>query len=66
MDLRDEIIKKLKKSSSEDIFITISDAITSQNDITLPGLGVLFELFWNQQNNADKQIICKKLSKMLQ
>ena len=66
MNLRTAVIQKMQNSSSEDVFMTISDAVNSQNEQTLPGLGVLLELYWNNKNSSDKQIICSEMAKLLQ
>ena len=66
MNLRTAVIQKMQNSSSNDIFKTISDAINSQNEQTLPGLGVLLELYWNNISPSDKQNICSELSNLLQ
>ena len=66
MNLRNAVLENLNKSSSEDVFKTISDAISSKEEQILPGLGVIFELFWNHLNDVDKKNICNNISNLLQ
>lgn len=65
MNLRNAVIQNLKNSSSEDIFETISDAISSSEEKTLPGLGVIFEVLWKSLNEDEKNNICQKLMRKL-
>lgn len=65
MNLRAAVFENLKNSSSEDVFKTISDAISSKEEKTLPGLGVIFELFWNSQSNSSKQNLCEQIAQKL-
>lgn len=66
MDLRAVVTQNLQKSSPDDVFKTISDAINSKEEQILPGLGIIFELFWNQLSDSDKQSICVKIANILQ
>lgn len=46
LDLRSAIRTKLSGSTKEELRETIVDAINSREEKTLPGLGVLFEILW--------------------
>lgn len=50
IDIRKNIIDNFKESSLEDLRTSIDEAVSEKEEITLPGLGVLFEILWN---NAD-------------
>lgn len=54
LDLRNAILHKLNGSTPEDLKETIVDAIESREEKTLPGLGVLFEILW-QNSNEERQ-----------
>lgn len=47
VNLRQAVIANVADSSIGELRSTIIDAIESQEDKTLPGLGVLFEVLWN-------------------
>ncbi|RKD23815.1 small acid-soluble spore protein SspI [Ammoniphilus oxalaticus] len=47
VDLRRAVLANVSDSSLGELRETIIDAITSGEDKTLPGLGVLFEVLWN-------------------
>ncbi|CCQ98352.1 small acid-soluble spore protein [[Clostridium] ultunense Esp] len=53
LDLRQAIIAKLNGVNQESLRETITDAIQSKEEKTLPGLGVLFEILW--QNSSDQK-----------
>lgn len=55
MDLRQAIRKKLNGVNQQELRETISDAIRSKEEKTLPGLGVLFELLWQNSTAQDQQ-----------
>ncbi|GAB7388398.1 small acid-soluble spore protein SspI [Bacillaceae bacterium] len=58
LDLRQAILHRVADSTTDDLRNTIVDAIQSGEEKTLPGLGVLFELLWEQCDNAQqKQIL---------
>ncbi|HZG84541.1 small acid-soluble spore protein SspI [Paenibacillus sp.] len=52
LSLREAIYKKMEPKSAEDLFATIDDAIDN-DERTLPGLGVLFEVLWK---NSDREL----------
>ncbi len=54
LDLRNAILVKLNGSTTDDLKETILDAIGSKEEKTLPGLGVLFEILW-QNSSSDQQ-----------
>ena len=59
IDIRKYIISNFKDSSIDDIKNSIEDSISSHEDDPLIGLGVLFELLWNNSNEEEKQnIVC--------
>jgi small acid-soluble spore protein I (minor) len=55
LDLRAAIMHNMQGSSKEDVRHTIVDAISSREEKTLPGLGVLFEVVWNNANTQDQE-----------
>lgn len=55
MDLRQAIRKKLNGVNQQELRETITDAIQSKEEKTLPGLGVLFELLWQNSTAQDQQ-----------
>ena len=61
IDIRKYIISNFKDSSIDDIKSSIEDSISSHEDDPLIGLGVLFELLWNNSNEEEKQKYVNKL-----
>ena len=51
IDIRKSIINNFKDSNKEEIIESIKSSIKDHEEITLPGLGVFFEILWNNSNN---------------
>ena len=56
MDIREHIISNFKNSTLEEIKESVMDAISEKDELTLPGLGVLFEILWNNYSNKDELV----------
>lgn len=63
IDIRKYIISNFKNDSIEEIKSSIEESIESHEDDPLIGLGVLFELLWNNSNNEEKEIILSNIKK---
>ena len=63
MDIRKHIISNFKNSTIDEIEESIVEAINESDEVTLPGLGVLFEILWN--NYKDKEDLLKAIKKGL-
>lgn len=59
MDMRQYIINNFKDDEVSDIRSSIDSSIDSKEEEPLIGLGVLFELTWNNANEDEKQQILK-------
>lgn len=53
LNLRQAIIQRVTDKSDEELFGVIEDSIGGQEQV-LPGLGVLFEIIW-QNSSSDTQ-----------
>lgn len=65
IDIRKSIIKNFEGSGIENIRESIETSIEDQEEITLPGLGVFFEILWNNSGKDDKEYILKTIEKGL-
>ncbi len=63
IDVRKYIINNFKNDSIEDIKTSIEESIESQDEDPLIGLGVLFELLWQNSKNDEKHIILSNIKK---
>ncbi len=70
INIREHIINNFKGDNYETLKRAINEAVKNNDEITLPGLGVFFELIWE---NADKEmkndiidIIRKRVNKGLE
>ena len=57
LDIRENVISKIKNDNENDIIETINEAVVTKDEIILPGLGVMLELFWNKLNKTEKMKI---------
>ena len=65
IDVRKYIINNFKEDSIDDIEKSISTSIESRSEDPLIGLGVLFELMWNNSSNDIKDTILSNIKKGL-
>lgn len=63
MDIRKAILANIHANSEEQLENTIVDAIKNGEEKMLPGLGVLFELIWEQSGSMEKQEMIDALKK---
>ena len=61
IDIRSHIINNFKEASIEDINNSIIDSINDKDDVTLPGLGVFFEILWSNSSEDERNKILKIL-----
>ncbi len=57
IDIRESIKNNFKNSSLDDINESITSSILEGDEIVLPGLGVFFEILWNNSSNEKKDYI---------
>jgi len=65
IDIRKSIISNFSNSNNDDIESTIKASMTAKDEITLPGLGVFFELLWENSDDKTRKLIINNISKGL-
>lgn len=65
LNLRQAIMYKMQGSDSNAVEETISDAISSGQEKTLPGLGVLFEVLWQNSDTSSRQTMINTIAENL-
>ena len=65
INIRKSIMSNFKDTSKNDIFESIENAINDQEEVTLPGLGVFFELLWLNSSKKKKEEIIDIISSSL-
>ena len=65
IDVRANIKNNFKDNSIEEIKKSIISSIDSHDEDPLIGLGVLFEVMWNNSNNDEKLFILNNIKKGL-
>ena len=63
IDIRKYIINNFKDDTKDQIKESIEESISSKDDDTLIGLGVLFELTWNNSSEEEKENILSNIKK---
>lgn len=53
LNIRQHIINNFQGDNYETLKKAIDESVSSQDEVTLPGLGVFFELIWE---NADQEL----------
>ena len=61
-DIRGYIINNFKDGNKDEIKQGIEKAISNKDEITLPGLGVFFEILWNASDDDCKEKMLGMLS----
>ncbi|MGC4376150.1 small acid-soluble spore protein SspI [Fictibacillus sp. Mic-4] len=62
IDLRKAILANVSGNNKQELESTIVEAIQSGEEKMLPGLGVLFEVIWNNSNETKKDEMLDTLS----
>lgn len=65
IDIRKSITNNFKNTSEEEIKSSINESLKDNNEIALPGLGVLFEILWQNSNESLKQEIINIIKRNL-
>jgi len=62
ISIRKHILSNLDDSNFDQVKEVISESIRDGEELTLPGLGVLFEILWNHSNDDEKARIVTIIS----
>ncbi|HOA63485.1 MAG TPA: small acid-soluble spore protein SspI [Bacilli bacterium] len=65
IDLRQAVINNMKGADSATVSSTIADAIQVKKEQLLPGLGVLFEIYWNNISKEEQDKVANLISSKL-
>lgn len=57
LDIRENVISKIKEDDEKSIIAMINESVITNDELVLPGLGVMMELFWNNLNDSEKMNI---------
>jgi small acid-soluble spore protein I (minor) len=63
--IRHFIKQNFKNATCEELQIAINDAIKTGDEVSLPGLGVLFEVLWQNSDDSFKANASKTISNFL-
>ncbi|WP_077621296.1 small acid-soluble spore protein SspI [Sediminibacillus massiliensis] len=66
LNLRKAILANVSDNNKDQLEATIVDAIQNGEEKMLPGLGVLFELIWQQSDESEKEEMLSTLEKGVQ
>ncbi|MFC0469493.1 small acid-soluble spore protein SspI [Halalkalibacter kiskunsagensis] len=65
-NLRGAIMSNIQGNSEQEVEATIVDAVQRGEEKMLPGLGVMFEVFWKNASEQQKDEVCQQISQGLQ
>ncbi len=61
IDIRKSIKNNFKDADIDEIKASIVSSIEEKDEITLPGLGVFFEILWEKSDDDEKNFILEKV-----
>ena len=64
--IRDYIINNFKNDDEETIKRAIDESIKEGDEVTLPGMGVFFEIIWQDANEEERKRILTTLKNRFQ
>ena len=65
IDIRKHIMNNFKGATTDELKSSIESSIKENDEITLPGVGVLFELLWKNSDENSKEFILNSLKESL-
>lgn len=65
LNLRNAIVHNVAGNTQDELKDTIVDAIQNGEEKMLPGLGVLFEIIWNNSSEEEKKEMLEALEQGL-
>ncbi len=65
IDIRNYIKNNFKSSNEDEIKSSIIDSIKDKDELALPGLGVFFEIVWNNSSEEEQKNIIEKIKNNL-
>ncbi len=65
IDLRQAVLLKIKNKSESELKDMVDSSILEQQEKTLPGLGVIFEIIWQNSNEKVKTNLIHSLKEEL-
>lgn len=65
IDIREHIKSNFKDSDIKDIKDSIESSLKENEEITLPGMGVFFEILWQNTDESGKDFILNILKNSL-
>jgi len=63
LDIRSNVIKKIENDDENAIIATINESVITNDELVLPGLGVMLELFWKDLTDEEKMNIANIIKK---
>ncbi|ERJ13509.1 small acid-soluble spore protein SspI [Haloplasma contractile] len=61
IDIRKAVLANLNNANYDEVRETVEDAISTREEKTLPGLGVLFEVMYNGGSKDEKEELINKI-----
>ncbi len=65
LDIRKAVLANLNNSTYDDVRKTIDDALATQEEKVLPGLGVMFEVYMHNCSEEERSQVVSKITKAL-
>jgi small acid-soluble spore protein I (minor) len=62
LDIRQHVRNNLSNASNNDVISTIDDALNLGEEKVLPGLGVLFEIYWRSASPDERNRVAQTIA----
>lgn len=59
--IREHIKNNFKDSNLDEVKASIEESIKTEDEVVLPGMGVFFEILWNNSDENSKEYIVKTI-----
>lgn len=63
INIKENIINNIKLEDNTSLIAIIDETVIDDDELVLPGLGVILSLFWNDLNNEEKTKIANIILK---
>lgn len=61
LSIKNNIIQNLKSDDEKSILSLVEKTVREDDELALPGLGVLFSLLWNNLSKTEKEEMAKRI-----
>lgn len=65
IDIRENVVNNIKSENEKSLVAIIDEAVLSDDELALPGMGVILSLFWDKFEKKEKEEIASHILKKI-